>query len=266
MKTIIIKESQLQLIKESKQKMAGTFKRNNDLMAYEDFIRYQSENEDELMEYAMLWPQDTGIVNLYCFADDGYAYKRHHHPIWFFICNGYGKHVHNYLPICVTDSPYIVLDKYPLNISKTDLEKVFCFIKLNKQILIDIAKQKITNSEGHNLLKPVIESNNKLGRIITEMAILTPIDTGLPVNIWVDENELNIKGGHGPRIKFAASQGEKNSHNYATMTISDNPQILNLPPKCNLSGKQLQLLKDFVIKYQYNLNSLSKQQMTRDEF
>ncbi|MCH4147689.1 MAG: hypothetical protein LKF33_04615 [Prevotella sp.] len=126
-------------------------------MTYAKYQKYEKKNYDELMEYTMLWPQVTGIKDLFCFSDDGYAYIRHRHQIWFCICNGYGKHVYDFLPISVTPSPHILLADYPLHISKADLKHVFDFVRINRQLLRDIAKERVENRVGYKLFKPITE-------------------------------------------------------------------------------------------------------------
>lgn len=54
------------------------------------------------------------------------------------------------------------------------------------------------------------EENNLLDlNEICSMANRRKWQTGLPVNIWIDENGSYRKGGHGKRIKFQLNYGEK---------------------------------------------------------
>jgi len=86
------------------------------------------------------------------------------------------------------------------------------------------------------------------------MAILRKFRTGLPVNVWVEEGSENKKRKHGNRIKFQRDRGDRPvSHNFVTMTISDEPEVIG---KHELSSKEIQQLKDFVIRNKELLNRL----------
>jgi hypothetical protein len=113
-----------------------------------------------------------------------------------------------------------------------------------------------------------LDENTKGERILlTEMSKVPANITGLPMDIWVDENNTYLKGCHGPRIKFPATKGEKNSHNYASMSISDNPTPFNLPTnKSIITNKELELIADFIRSYKNELIKLSSNKMTYEQF
>jgi hypothetical protein len=220
-KKIIITEKQYgKLIKEL----------SNHWRKSDDFKSYEKEDEDELMEFIFLSKERTGLP-VDCYADDGGSFKRHNHPLWFYACNGYGNQTFDVLPISVSDKPQILLDNYQLKIADNDLTSIYQFIKANKKLLISLAFESIDNLYFLSRLDcHLLDENTKGERILlTEMSKVPANNTGLPIDIWVDENNKYLKGGHDPRIKFPATKGEKNSHNYASMSISDNPTPFNLP-------------------------------------
>lgn len=118
---------------------------------YDDFVAYQAEDVDELMEYLCLHAERSGLpVN--CFSDDGGAYIRHDHPLFFYMCNGYGL-CFDMLPLTVDDDPKVMLSNYELKISQSDFEKVRDFIKVNKENIIKLANDELVNTDFLKLIK-----------------------------------------------------------------------------------------------------------------
>jgi hypothetical protein len=84
---------------------------------------------------------------------------------------------------------------------------------------------------------------------LEEMAGLRKSDSGLPVNLWLDDSHAYLRGRHAKRIKFQGDYGNNvNAGNMFSMLISKNdPQI---PPKqiprLKLSAKDVDAVKTFV--------------------
>ena len=78
------------------------------------------------------------------------------------------------------------------------------------------------------------------------MVTLKTKDSNLPVDIWLDEG--GTYHGHAPRIKFKANNEQKTTREYSSMIISNPPIIENLPDNCPIRKKDLDKIKDFVIK------------------
>lgn len=93
----------------------------------------------------------------------------------------------------------------------------------------------------------VIENSND--NALFEMATLRKKDSGLPVNVYIDDTGSWIDGEHGPRIKF---QGNRNSsadtNGMIPMTISDDPKIPILQEEQwrDLTGDDIKKVKQFV--------------------
>lgn len=175
---------------------------SNKWRGYYDYTSYQSEDEDEIMEYSLLKPKFSGL-NVDLYIDDGGAYIRHEHPLWLYFRNGYTKN-DNVLPISINETPEVLVDNYKLCISKNDFESIISFIKLNVELLISFANDEIGHKDFFENIKipSYTLAENKM--ILQEMATIKSRDSGLPVDIWVDEDKQFE--GHAPRIKFRASR------------------------------------------------------------
>jgi hypothetical protein len=104
---------------------------------------------------------------------------------------------------------------------------------------------------------------------LDEMAGLRKPDSGLPVNLWLDETGAYRKGGHWKRIKFQGDYGnEINRNNLFSMTISDDPKIM--PPsaesKIKLTAKDIEQIKTFVKNNADSLSKLADQKITFIQF
>jgi hypothetical protein len=113
-------------------------------------------------------------------------------------------------------------------------------------------------------MKEFIAIRNKIEQeSIMSMATLRKIETGLPVNIWVDDG-MEYKGsGHGKRIKFQPDKGDRPvTRNFATMKLSDTKVV----GEHELSSKEIQQLKDFVIRNREALELVSEMEISIGEF
>jgi hypothetical protein len=100
---------------------------------------------------------------------------------------------------------------------------------------------------------------------LEEMAGLKKPDSGLPVNLWLDDSGAYIRGRHAKRIKFQGDYGNKtNAGNMFSMTISrDDPQIpVKQLPKLRLPAKDIDLIKIFVKNNADLLDKLSDEKIT----
>jgi hypothetical protein len=84
---------------------------------------------------------------------------------------------------------------------------------------------------------------------LEEMAGLRKSDSGLPVNLWLDDSHAYIRGRHAKRIKFQGDYGNNvNAGNMFSMIISkDDPQIpIKQFSKLKLPAKDINAIKIFV--------------------
>lgn len=80
-----------------------------------------------------------------------------------------------------------------------------------------------------------------------EMAVFRRERTKLPVVIWIDRFERNLKH-KVPRLKFQnnTSNGFTNERDLIPISIEDNPVVLIKDFKSKISAKDLQTIKDFI--------------------
>jgi len=95
----------------------------------------------------------------------------------------------------------------------------------------------------------IYKENSSNNEPLWEMAGLRKSDSGLPVNVWLDDSRWYLKAGHWKQIKFQGDHGNNvNTDNLFSMTISENPVVM--PPnafyKIKLNSKEIELLKQFV--------------------
>ena len=122
-----------------------------------DFLRDAASMGDELMEYARLWKEHTGL-DFDVFVDDGGTYKRYGHQLWVYVRNGYTDS-DPFFHIDVSSIPSAPPIDY--NISKTELDAVLIFVSQNEKLLKSFADEKIGHLEFYELCKPVICDNDR---------------------------------------------------------------------------------------------------------
>jgi hypothetical protein len=100
-----------------------------------------------------------------------------------------------------------------------------------------------------------------------EMCILRKRRSGLPVNLYLDDTGSWQTSKHWKRIKFQANKGDRpETRNMIPMSISDNPEVLIPNKKIELSKKELDQVKQFVIDNKEILIQLSDFQIDFVEF
>lgn len=83
---------------------------------------------------------------------------------------------------------------------------------------------------------------------LEEMSNLIKRKTGLPVNIWVDDIGVERNVEHNePRIKVQNNTADRRQEDTFELTISKNPYVIS--GICKLNSKNLNKVKDYVIKY-----------------
>ena len=202
-----------------------------------------NQMNDDLIEYCRLRPSDTGL-NVEIFLDDGGAYKRNGHPLWVYMQNNYND-ISDVIPIEL-DSVNQVMLGIPKNIgiNTNDYQNVLKYIKQNKELIEQLANWQIGHLDYINLHKKIQNSEDGKTMVLNEMATLRPCDSNLPTTLWIDEGS---SPQHGPRIKFQASNEQRTTREFTSMSISGNPQIFNLPRNIYLSNKDIEKIKKFVI-------------------
>jgi hypothetical protein len=104
---------------------------------------------------------------------------------------------------------------------------------------------------------------------LEEMSTLKKSDTGLPVNIWVDDTGAYIRGRHAKRIKFQGDYGNKtNAGNLFSMILSkDDPQVpAKQLQRLKLPAKDIDAIKIFVKNNADLLDKLADEKITFTTF
>jgi len=168
---------------------------------YDTLEEYRLANSEEMWQYRRMDGEDTGL-SVDIFVDDDQAYRVYKHPKWIFFRNSYDKNSRNFLPMLISKNPKIPLRNSSINISLEDVEKIKRFVIMNFSALLMRADAKVSR------IYP-----------INEMATLHTYDSGMKVNLWLDDAQHYLQGGHGKRLKFDSGNGPKNTRGYVTLTL-----------------------------------------------
>lgn len=82
-----------------------------------------------------------------------------------------------------------------------------------------------------------------------EMATLRKKDSGLPVNLYIDDSLSYKRGKHSKRIKFQTDKGDKPNTrgNFSSMTLDGKVVEKTLPTKLEISQKDIEAVSNFVV-------------------
>jgi hypothetical protein len=111
----------------------------------------------------------------------------------------------------------------------------------------------------------LLERLERQDKQLEEMAGLKKPDSGLPVNLWLDDSHAYIRGRHAKRIKFQGDYGNNtNAGNMFSMMISkDDPQIpVKQLPKLKLPARDVDAIKTFVRNNADLLDKLADEKIT----
>ncbi|MBP5724548.1 MAG: hypothetical protein J6X18_13380 [Bacteroidales bacterium] len=215
-------------------------------------------NHQELWDFMRLSKKYTGLPYS-ILVDNGEAYSQHGHDLWLYV-----EYDGKLFPVTISETPIV---KVLANVKGLDFEPVFSFIRNNQRLLKNLADGKTMTDVFLSLVKrydSLLESANS-HRLLTEMSKLYRHESGLPTDIWVDENETYQP--HAPRIKFRPSPQVKNSYDYPSMEIVEPFEIFNLNKKdCTLTNKQINQIKGFVKANQENLLKVANKEMEFADF
>lgn len=97
--------------------------------------------KDEMFGYSSISPKDSGL-NCYIFLDDSNSYKKYKHPLYVIFNNSSGKS-DELIPISIEPTINIVNSNFKLNLSQLELNKIYKFIKTNKDLILKLANEEI---------------------------------------------------------------------------------------------------------------------------
>lgn len=101
-----------------------------------------------------------------------------------------------------------------------------------------------------------------------EMANRRKHQTGLPVNIYVDENGTYKKGGHSKRIKFQLNHGDRMQNQpFAEMMLDGNvveDTFKNI--KIEINAKELKQISNYVKNNAYALDKVADEEIYMEDY
>lgn len=118
--------------------------------------RIYEEEKDDLMEMATLRKFRSGLpVNIY--VDDSMSYINggHGKRIKFQPDTGNRPITRSMIPMSIEDEPRILINNPKTSLSYSDIEKIKNFVRINKQILLDLSDMKIDIGEFLKKMKKV---------------------------------------------------------------------------------------------------------------
>lgn len=82
-----------------------------------------------------------------------------------------------------------------------------------------------------------------------ETVTLRKKDSGLPVNLYIDDSLSYKRGKHSKRIKFQTDKGDKPNTrgNFSSMTLDGKVVENTLPKKLEISQKDIEVISNFVV-------------------
>jgi hypothetical protein len=120
-----------------------------------------------------------------------------------------------------------------------------------------------------NIFENILDEyrRNKLERLYGTGNTLRKNDTGLPVNIWIDDMAWKKKSHWKRIIKFQPDKDDKaDTRTFIPMSIEDNPQIKERNPKLFINSGEIEQIKQFIIINKDLLLKYSIQEITITEF
>ena len=222
-------------------------------------------NDEELLLYYPLMSEATNLpVNIYLpERKDSVSFPN---PEWVYVENAYCGTC-DVFPLSVSDKPMLMVEGFSTDISDEAIDEVKNFISANYKAIhafhmneigsyTDLEKQLVRSDK-----MTIYEFKTRYGvGMLNEYYVkLDKEETGLPVDIWVDNGATFMKGGHAPRIKFPGSPAVgSNSMHWSSMTIEDEPKIFNMPVKKPYKAEVTNAVAEYVRYFKDQLLNLSK--------
>ena len=99
--------------------------------------------DEELESYARLDNVEYGLP-VDVFADEMNTHNSYKHEPIVFFRNSYDRHEHDYLPILVTEKPYVIFDEN-IKISKKDVLLILRWVERYRDWIVAMAEERITH-------------------------------------------------------------------------------------------------------------------------
>ena len=112
---------------------------------------------------------------------------------------------------------------------RQSVEKVYANIGTRDDGVIELPAGTPLHILGEDGCKYALADEGGDYEYLCEMANKWKRDTLLPMNIWIDEQQTYVQGGHSKRIKFQLDKSSKlNPHNFGSMDLNGGLHPSNL--------------------------------------
>lgn len=101
-----------------------------------------------------------------------------------------------------------------------------------------------------------------------EIATLRKKDSGLPVNLYIDDSLSYKRGKHSKRVKFQTDKGDKPNTrgSFSSMTLDGKVVEKTLPKKLEISQRDIEAVSNFVINNYECLSLVADFELDYDYF
>lgn len=103
---------------------------------------------------------------------------------------------------------------------------------------------------------------------LIEMATLRKKDSGLPVNIYIDDSISYKRGKHSKRIKFQTDKGDRPNtrFGFSSMTLDGNVVAKTLPDSIDIDAADIAQIRNFVLNNAECLSLVADFNLDYDDF
>lgn len=187
------------------------------------YNKWLSYKEDEHDEFVHLHKNLYAILDIDIALDDDMSYIYREHPLWLYFRNGYNNE-NDWIPLVISETEcYIPLQDMQLNITAYDYAQLCMYGKTFYKFIKRLADKEIDISyyisSVYSLYNLLNESNQYTP--LNEMAVLPSSISGLPRDLYIDDDQTYLKGKHGPRLKYKSPTYEKNKRRWPSVLFSD---------------------------------------------
>lgn len=100
------------------------------------------------------------------------------------------------------------------------------------------------------------------------MATLRTKDSGLPVNIYIDDSLSYKRGKHSKRIKFQTDKGDRPNTRvgFSSMTLDGNVIAKTLPDSIEIDAADIAQIRNFVLNNAECLSQVADFNLSYDDF
>ena len=116
---------------------------------------------------------------------------------------------------------------------------------------------QIIEDSGKYHVVPEIYDKPKSAKMINEMSNVRRGLTGLPMNVWIDDEGWYLESGHYKRIKFQLDHDRKLNHSLLSVMDLNGVVKVKLPKKLALTQKDIKELGNWVRNNKYALELLA---------